>query len=303
MALIKTQNAEGGSDARYDVSKMTPQERTQFDWEGRPLGANSAPDQWTWTNGVIGARGGTGPSGGGGIPGGGSGGDIFSNPYYQQVLAAVNAAGAADAAGRRSGIQQALIGFGEAPAGFADKFGDVDALTRELAEKNTTSGISTKARLVQARADAIREMSRAQAAKGLRRSGARGYGLRKRQLEFDQGYSDSLSKLLGYTGSLYSQFSSNEYNRALQMANAAQFASQFTGGGGGGGGGGGNESFAYDPSLFAPQRMPAQGPIGNQVSDYLESVLPKKPALPQATDWTGNPSRPVEARPPAWTPY
>lgn len=159
--------------------------------------------------------------------GGGSGaGGVFSNPYYQQVLAAVNAGGAADAASRRAGIQQLLIAFGLVPEGFNDKYGDVDPLTRELAAKNTTSGISTRARLLDSLQQGNRMGLRALASTGNRRSGSRGYKLRRNQLEFDQRYADALGQVQGQAGTLYSQFAQNEYQRALQLAAAAQFAAQ-----------------------------------------------------------------------------
>lgn len=182
------------------------------------------------------------PSGGGGgagtSPTGGGGGALTGSPYYQQVLAATNSAAAADAAARRAAIQQALISFGLVPEGFQDKYGDIDPLTRELAEKNTSSGLSTRARLLEARSEAIRQFSRGLSARGLRRSGAKGYGLRKRQLDFDRSYSDSLGKLLGYTGGLYNQFASNEYQRQMGLASALAYASQSLGDYGSGGGGG-----------------------------------------------------------------
>lgn len=194
------------------------------------------------------------PSGGGGGAGtgatGGAAGTLASSPYYQQVLAATNSAATADAAARRSAIQQALISFGLVPEGFQDKYGDIDALTRDLAEKNTTSGLSTRARLLEARSDAIKRFSRGLSARGLRRSGAKGYGLRRRQLDFDRNYSDALGKLLGYTGGLYNQFASNEYQRQLGLANALAYASQSLGDyGGGGGSSGGATPYSANYSL------------------------------------------------------
>lgn len=198
---------------KYDTPQGSSTEWTPL--SGLPQGTSNAP-MYEWGTG----------GGPGGVYGGPGGSGILSSPYYQQVAAAVAAAAAADAAGRKAGVQQALISFGEAPSGFTDKYKDVDDLTRDLANKNTLSGISTKARLTQGRTDAINMFNRAQAARGARRSGNRGWGLRKRQLEFDQGYSDAVGKLLGYTGDLYSTFANNEYNRALQLANAALVASQ-----------------------------------------------------------------------------
>jgi hypothetical protein len=187
----------------------------------------------------------------------------LGSPYYQQVLAAVNAGSTADAAARRGAIQQALIGFGLVPEGFQDKYGDIDALTRSLAEKNTTSGLSTRARLLQARSDAIRQFSRGLSARGLRRSGTKGYGLRRRQLEFDQGYSDALGKLLGYTGGLYSQFAGNEYQRQLALASALANASQNLG--------------DYGPRPSPPSTSARSGdgdPYGNRfMNTYFENAF------------------------------
>lgn len=270
---LLTVNWEDGSNARYDVSKMSPNgDGTysyggyQFDSEGRPLtGGVPGDGPGQWVDGRPGARGGGGP--GGGQSGTGAGGPLTGSPYYQQVLAATNAAGAADAAGRRSAIQQALISFGLVPEGFQDKYGDIDALTRDLAGKNTSSGLSTRARLLEARSDAIKQFSRGLSARGLRRSGAKGYGLRRRQLDFDRSYSDALGKLLGYTGGLYNQFAGNEYQRQLGLAGALANASQSLG----------NYGTQQSSSAFTPSWAGtwAQGidtggyvPGSNTITDY-----------------------------------
>ncbi len=214
--------------------------------------------------------------GGGGGGGGSGGGALESSPYYQQVLASTNSSAAADAASRRTAIQQAVIGWGDAPEGFSDKFGDVDQLTRDLASKNTSTGISTKARLLQARTDAIRKFTRSLSARGLRRSGAKGYGLRRRQLEFDQGYADALSKLLGYTGSTYSQFGQNEYQRQLALANALAYASQSLGaygGASGTGGGGGYTTPTYDKNYSVANYLGTGGGGGTSAASYLYTGL------------------------------
>jgi hypothetical protein len=223
MAFIKIQNAEDGSDARYDVNAATPEERAQLDSEGRPLGAD-LPGQWEWTPGIIGARGGGDPNAGGGGGAGGFAGGAINSPFYQQALAATQAAAAADAASRKAAIQQMLIQFGEVPTGFTDPYGDVDQTTRDLATKNTSSGISVAARLKQALADAQTQSSRRLAAKGLRRSGARGFNMRKNQLGFDQNYSDAVSKLLSGSQDVYKGFGQGEYNRSMGLASALQSA-------------------------------------------------------------------------------
>lgn len=44
MAIIKTVNWGGGSNAHYDLNAMTPEERTHFDSDGRPLFAGAPGD-------------------------------------------------------------------------------------------------------------------------------------------------------------------------------------------------------------------------------------------------------------------
>lgn len=98
MAIVKTHNAQGGSDARYDLSRMTPEERSRFDGDGRPLGADN-PGQWEWTQGLPGARemnaeGGGGGAGGagGGVPGAAVWGQMVANGLaeYKKALARLN---------------------------------------------------------------------------------------------------------------------------------------------------------------------------------------------------------------------
>lgn len=163
----------------------------------------------------------TGATGGGG---GGGGGDLLSlalsSPYYQQVLAANRAAEQAAAAARKAALQQMLIQFGLIPEGFKDPYGDIDQTTRDLAAANTTSGISASARLKQALQDAQRGSVRNLTARGLRRSGTRGYQLRKNQLGYDQSYSDAVQQLLSGANSLYSNFAQGQYNRATNLSSA-----------------------------------------------------------------------------------
>lgn len=158
-------------------------------------------------------------------PGGGDF-DYQSNPYYQQVLAAVNAGGLADAANTRAAIQQALVGFGFVPGGFKDKLGALDATTRALIQKNTDTGISGYARLLEGRSEGIKGLVNRLQARGLRRSGAKGYGLRKNQLDFDRNFADAVANLLGQTGGMYSQYAQNEAARQQQLANAMAWVYQ-----------------------------------------------------------------------------
>lgn len=98
MALRKIVNWEGGSNARYDVSQMTkvgPNRYTadgyEFDHEGRPLSGNVPGDgPGQWTQGLPGARGGSGPNDTG-PGGGGGGGAIPGAAIYGQAMASAKA--------------------------------------------------------------------------------------------------------------------------------------------------------------------------------------------------------------------
>lgn len=141
-----------------------------------------------------------------------------SNPYYQQFVAQMNAAGAAQAASTRAAIQQALIAFGLVPGGFQDSMGALDDATRELIQKNTDTGISGYARMLEAKKTGITDLVNRLQAKGLRRSGARGAGLRKNQLGFDRNFADAIAALLGQTNSLYGQYAMGEAERQMALS-------------------------------------------------------------------------------------
>lgn len=99
MALVKIVNWEGGSNARYDVSQMTAvgdgrytTDGYYFDSEGRPLSAGVPGDgPGQWTQGLPGARGGSGPGDMGGGGGGGGGEGIPGAGIYAQAVAAAKA--------------------------------------------------------------------------------------------------------------------------------------------------------------------------------------------------------------------
>lgn len=143
-----------------------------------------------------------------------------NSPYYQQAAAAARAANDNYGLDRQAGIRALLTAYGELPAGFIDKYGDLDQATKASIAANTTSGLSTVARLKQARDDAQRTMLRGLAAKGLRRSGARGYQLNRNQLAFDQAKQDAINQLLGNTKGLYSNYTQNVYNTGQQLDSA-----------------------------------------------------------------------------------
>lgn len=214
MALVKIVNYEGGSDARYDVNAATPEERRLLDSEGRPL-ANNLPDQWTWTPGLPGARGGSGP---GDLGGGGDSSSVFGNPYFQQFQAANQAQQTADLSDTKSQIQQILIQLGLIPGNYVDKLGALDDTIRQLIEQNTQSGISQYARMLEAKSDVQRETVGNLAARGLSRSGAKGHRLRRNQLNFDRNFSDALTAVLSNIGQLQSGYANREFGRQMNLS-------------------------------------------------------------------------------------
>lgn len=99
---------------------------------------------------------------------------------------------------RRAAIQGAVGVLGFVPEGFNDSYGDIDDATRALAEKNTSAGTSTFARLRDAHTKAVRDSMRQAASRGVLRSGEAGYQLNQRELENRQALSDTVSKFLTY---------------------------------------------------------------------------------------------------------
>jgi hypothetical protein len=203
-----------------------------------------------------------GGGGGGGVGGGGPG----SNPYYNQLASMYKAQSASEAASMRDQIRQMLVGLGLAPANFQDKFGALDPTTLALIQKNTDTGISTKARLDEQKGLGVKSLINRLNARGLRRSGARGYGLRKNQLDYDRNLSDVVSQMMQQVGGLYSNYTMNEYARQAALMNAAMaYASNtYQGGGGGGGGGGSGSTQTSSPSG-------GYTPTGGTITDYSGS--------------------------------
>lgn len=157
------------------------------------------------------------------------GGGVNVNPWYAQLESMYRAQGASEAANLRSSIQQMLIGYGLVPEGFQDKFGALDEVTRALIKKNTDTGISTLARLKEGQREGVKGLVNRLASRGLGRSGAKGYGLRKNQLGFDRNLADSLSQLMGQVGSMYGGYANNEYARQAALMNA--YMQYYTGAG------------------------------------------------------------------------
>lgn len=280
MPAPKTVNWEDGSAARYDTNSMWRNERGvltdgvyEYDDEGRPLSGGVPGDgPGQWTDGLPGARGGTGPGGGGG--GGAAGGsDLTASPYYQQYQSQIQAAQAADLSGMKSQLQQLLIQFGLVPEGFQDKYGALDDTIKQLIQQNTDTGVSQYARLLESKADAQRAAINNLAARGLSRSGAKGYALRRGGLDFNRAQSDALSQVLGQANQLQGGYASREMERQNGLAQLLLQLSQSwrptvsTGGGRGG----------YVPAVpNVPQPQP-----------YYESAAGPSPYQPTSTGGVG----------------
>lgn len=190
--------------------------------------------------------------------------------YYQQMASQLRAQGVADQSATRAAIQQALIGFGLVPEGFKDQLGALDDTTRALIQKNTDTGISGYARLLQAAKDAQTGAITKLGAQGLRRSGAKGYKLRRLQLAKDQAQQDAIAALLGDVGGKYSAYAQNEGNRQMQLLQNL-FQSQY-------------RPFS-GPTSFAPPQAPTMS--RQQAANYWTSNPGPTGYLPSGRAWYG----------------
>ena len=114
---------------------------------------------------------------------------IKSDPGYMAGMEGGQKDVAQAAAARRAALQKLAIQFGGLPAGLQDTYGDIDAGTLELAQKNTYSDI---ARLGRSYTEGIEAFKKALAARGALQSGETGYGLQQADLargerEYDMG--------------------------------------------------------------------------------------------------------------------
>ncbi len=146
---------------------------------------------------------------------------LARNPYFQAAQAQRNAASIADKADRDAAIRRAIIDFGYVPPGlidFKDQGDTLDATTRDLAAKNTTSGMSIWARLADAAKVQQRDVTNSVGARGLFRSGELSYGLGRSQLQADQGRYDAIKGLNDYISGVQSAWAAAERARAAQAA-------------------------------------------------------------------------------------
>jgi hypothetical protein len=219
-----------------------------YDTEGR---AWDRPD--TYVPGLPGEDN-NGPGGPGAGGGGGGGGmeALLASPYFQQARAASEAQNAAQEASTREFLRQLLIQTGIVPEGFQDKLGVLDEVTRNLIGQNTSTGISQIARLNEGYADQKTSDINQLAARGLGRSGAKGYKLRRAALTFDRSKADLLAGVSGKINSSLGELSQGQLQRQQSLG---QFLSQLA------------QTFRFGDFTKLPARVdrpnPATGPEWN----------------------------------------
>lgn len=168
---------------------------------------------------------------------------LARNPYLQAANANRNAESIADKADRDARIRRAIIDFGYVPPNLVD-FGQggpglpspqdpnvqdisypgqdqagqvIDATTRELAGKNTTSGMSIWARLLDAAKIQSRDVVNAVGARGMFRSGETAYGLGRADLAANQGKYDAIKGLNDYIAGVQAAWAQAERLRQQQQ--------------------------------------------------------------------------------------
>jgi hypothetical protein len=156
---------------------------------------------------------------------------IAGDPLYQQEKGALDTQDVTDAHARRAAIQQALIqyglvpsdlnGLGLSPEALAILQGDIDPTTIALAGKNTDEGLSLTARLNQAHADALSQLTNSLAARGMLSSGTTGFETGREDLRNKQSASDALKQLMGAIGGYIGQYTQGVTNRAGQLGGYA----------------------------------------------------------------------------------
>lgn len=136
---------------------------------------------------------------------------------YIQGRADLDAQGVASGASAAERIRQQLIEFGIVPQGFQDKYGWVNNETRQLAEQNTTAGLSTYARIQKAFKDAQRRAAKLRAARGMARSGETGYAFAEGDLLQRQNLADASGKFLNANRSVYDQYNADFMQRSAAL--------------------------------------------------------------------------------------
>jgi hypothetical protein len=153
---------------------------------------------------------------------------IESDPLYHQTVLDIDAQRAADKAGLAAQRQGALVQYGAIPdltnsLGLVgdDLPGEITDTIRQLAQQNTSAGLSTTARLQQAYQDLVGQTKNDLTARGLLSSGETGYQLGRAQLGFTQQQSDALQQLLSTLAGYENGYLGNESARIAALRQSA----------------------------------------------------------------------------------
>lgn len=146
---------------------------------------------------------------------------IQNEGIYTAQAGQLQAEDFASAAQRRAQIRNLIAQYGGAPAGFTDKFGDIDAATLALAGKNPYSTIAT---LDRNQKQDTGSMVAQLAARGVVQSGEN--ALKRQEIGYQRGRDeyDAINELMGSIGGLEGEYASGVRGRAGQQADYASQA-------------------------------------------------------------------------------
>jgi hypothetical protein len=152
---------------------------------------------------------------------------IAKDPLYVLAQQQIKAQKDASQAALRASQQQAVIRFGEVPAGLPtdERLGKaLDATTAQLAKENTKAHLSTVSRLQDQYDQGYRQGVNALAARGLLHSGETGYQLGLLQRGLQQSRYGAAQQLLDYLGGQWSGYAQSEAGRQQQLVDAMNAA-------------------------------------------------------------------------------
>lgn len=214
---------------------------------------------------------------------------LNSDPWLRQYNLDMMAQSASDKASRDAAIDQGLIRYGEVPDQF--QVGGIDArelqsiLTpevRQLAQQNTSSGMSLKARTAQTYQDTLSQVKNVLAARGALQSGETGYQLGRTDQDYNRTVYDQKNQLLDYVNGVQQGYVAAERARQQSLFQAQLEAlqrawAQGAGGGAGGGSGGGSTP----PTSNGPTATQSQTDFYNQNPGLAGPYQPYNPILGQ----------------------
>lgn len=152
---------------------------------------------------------------------------LQNDQLLKQTLAGLNASGVQNQAGLQAAQQRALIQHGGVPdPTLLAKYGvsGIDQTTRDLANQNTSAGLSTLAKLTQNYKLADQASVNSEAARGMLRSGEYGQHAAENLLGYNQAQDSATSQLLDYLNGIYSGYLGQQQTLQGQAGTAQQDA-------------------------------------------------------------------------------